>query len=502
MSRRTRRRSTSIDSKPVKPGRGMTNDEDDERMTRVSPGGGGGEEEEEGGAVEEEEEEGDEADEEDEDGEITRCICKQDELHSDTINAEFAQFLKRNYKITIDQGLFISCEKCGVWQHGYCVGLFTNDDVPDLYWCELCKPENHLFVKVDGYPKRTLYKPVNDRRKKIEQFGIGDGVKVESSDNKRRRVDRGERVSPPPTTTSSSTTTAAAAVTQIKDRRKDRRTHHHHSDEDEYDKQLRKALRESAKESGLPVDESDATGTATSVGAAGAGGGSRNASGSATGTGIGTGTGTGHYSPRKRTSRGVSGANSEVDNDSSIKRELEDEDSETGGSNGGGNKSATSTRGGGGVDSRRSRNKTSKKKRDSPANTSLTGGANTGTTATSGNSSSAASSAAAAAAAAAQASKDELIQAPYKPRYVSAQSSIYDLRKRTSAIIEWIARTQYDLQKERNYKFELFSFAPDSEATQEEKRALESSYNDKLVMIDDLQRKINEWEIQFGKYAP
>ncbi|CAL1194015.1 unnamed protein product [Candida parapsilosis] len=462
MSRRTRRRSTSIDSKPVKPGRGMTNDEDDERMTRVSPGGGGGEEEEEGGAVEEEEEEGDEADEEDEDGEITRCICKQDELHSDTINAEFAQFLKRNYKITIDQGLFISCEKCGVWQHGYCVGLFTNDDVPDLYWCELCKPENHLFVKVDGYPKRTLYKPVNDRRKKIEQFGIGDGVKVESSDNKRRRVDRGER----------------------------------------YDKQLRKALRESAKESGLPVDESDATGTATSVGAAGAGGGSRNASGSATGTGIGTGTGTGHYSPRKRTSRGVSGANSEVDNDSSIKRELEDEDSETGGSNGGGNKSATSTRGGGGVDSRRSRNKTSKKKRDSPANTSLTGGANTGTTATSGNSSSAASSAAAAAAAAAQASKDELIQAPYKPRYVSAQSSIYDLRKRTSAIIEWIARTQYDLQQERNYKFELFSFAPDSEATQEEKRALESSYNDKLVMIDDLQRKINEWEIQFGKYAP
>ncbi|CAL1190504.1 unnamed protein product [Candida parapsilosis] len=473
MSRRTRRRSTSIDSKPVKPGRGMTNDEDDERMTRVSPGGGGGEEEEEGGAVEEEEEEGDEADEEDEDGEITRCICKQDELHSDTINAEFAQFLKRNYKITIDQGLFISCEKCGVWQHGYCVGLFTNDDVPDLYWCELCKPENHLFVKVDGYPKRTLYKPVNDRRKKLNSLVLV----MESRWS--HWITREEGLI-----------------------EENERTHHHHSDEDEYDKQLRKALRESAKESGLPVDESDATGTATSVGAAGAGGGSRNASGSATGTGIGTGTGTGHYSPRKRTSRGVSGANSEVDNDSSIKRELEDEDSETGGSNGGGNKSATSTRGGGGVDSRRSRNKTSKKKRDSPANTSLTGGANTGTTATSGNSSSAASSAAAAAAAAAQASKDELIQAPYKPRYVSAQSSIYDLRKRTSAIIEWIARTQYDLQQERNYKFELFSFAPDSEATQEEKRALESSYNDKLVMIDDLQRKINEWEIQFGKYAP
>lgn len=167
MSRRTRRRSTSTDSKPVRSERGIVNEEDHEGVVHVGPGN----------EEVEEEEEGEEADEEDEDGEVTRCICKQDELHSNTINSEFAQFLKRNYKITVDQGLFISCEKCGVWQHGYCVGLFTNDDVPDLYWCELCKPENHLFVKADGYPKRTLYKPVNDKRKKIEQFGVGDGVK-------------------------------------------------------------------------------------------------------------------------------------------------------------------------------------------------------------------------------------------------------------------------------------------------------------------------------------
>lgn len=463
MSRRTRRRSTSIDSKPVRSERGIVNEEDHEGVVHVGPGN----------EEVEEEEEGEEADEEDEDGEVTRCICKQDELHSNTINSEFAQFLKRNYKITVDQGLFISCEKCGVWQHGYCVGLFTNDDVPDLYWCELCKPENHLFVKADGYPKRTLYKPVNDKRKKIEQFGVGDGVKgeiMDSNGNKRRRVDRGERVSPP--------TTNATANAQSKDRRKDRRTHHHHLDEDEYDKQLRKALRESAKESGLPVDESDATGTATSTAV--------------------TGSGTGHYSPRKRSSRGLSGTTSEVDNDLLIKREYEDEDSETGGSTAGGNKSGTNSRGG--ADSRKSRNKSGKKKRDaSSSNTSLGGSA--ANIATIGNSNPT-STAASAAAAAAQANKDELIQAPYKPRYVSSQSSIYDLRKRTSAIIEWIARTQYDLEQERNYKFELFSFTPDSEATIEEKNALEVSYNDKLVMIDDLQRKINEWEIQFGKYAP
>lgn len=476
-SRRTRRRSLSTDIRPVK----AEQEEDDERRRPTHIRGGNEEEEDEdlegeGG--------GDEADEEDEDGEITRCICKQDELHADSINPEFAQFLKRNYKITIDQGLFICCEKCGVWQHGYCVGLFTNDDVPDLYWCELCKPENHLYVKSDGYLKRTLYKPVNDKRKKIELFGIGDGVKVESLDgggggNKRRRV------SPPTNSNNSSgnASTSAISATQSKDRRKDRRTHHHHLDEDEYDKQLQKALRESAKESGLPVDESDATGTAAaSVG----------------NTGTASGSGSGHYSPRKRTSRVVSGATSEVDNDLSLKREYEDEDSETGGSTGGGgtgNRSGTNSRGG---DPRKSRNKSSKKKREHPSSNSHTGSGNNSTS----NSSSSTAAAAAAAAAAAQASKDELIQAPYKPRNVNSQSSIYDLRKRTSAIIEWIARTQYDLQQERNYKFELFSFAPDSEATLEEKRALEVSYNDKLVMIDDLQRKINDWEIQFGKYAP
>ncbi|KAI5949841.1 CTI6 [Candida margitis] len=495
MSRRTRRRSTSFDSKPVKQEREITNEDGDEGMIHIVAGG---EEEEEEGEEGEEEEEGDDADEEDEDGEITRCICKQDELHSDTISPEFAQFLKKNYKISIDQGLFISCEKCGVWQHGYCVGLFTNDDVPDLYWCELCKPGNHLFVKANGYPKRTLYKPVNDKRKKIELFGLGDGVKVDTQDsaggsNKRRRVDRGDRgdrVSPPATaatekeareamTAAATAATSTTGTDQNKDRRKDRRTHHHHSDEDEYDKQLQKALRESAKESGLPIDESDTT--------------------SATGAVANTSTATGHYSPRKRSSRGASGVTSEADNDSSIKREYEEYDSETGGSTAGGNKSATSSRG---TDARKSRSKSKKRRDVSSSNTSLTGTvANAGASA-GANSNSTSATTSTTAATAAQANKDELIQAPYKPRYVSSQSSIYDLRKRTSAIIEWIARTQYDLQQERNYKFELFSFTPDSEAIAEEKQALEASYNEKLLMIDDLQRKINEWEIQFGKYAP
>ena len=54
--------------------------------------------------------------------------------------------------------------------NGYCVGLFESHDVPDEYWCESCKPEFHILVNNDGYSKRTLYKPVNDKRKKLEQM--------------------------------------------------------------------------------------------------------------------------------------------------------------------------------------------------------------------------------------------------------------------------------------------------------------------------------------------
>lgn len=63
-------------------------------------------------------------DEEEEEAE-TRCICGQ----MDPPDAD---------------GLYIQCEKCSVWQHGFCVSI--SDNVPDKYWCEQCKPELHTIV--------------------------------------------------------------------------------------------------------------------------------------------------------------------------------------------------------------------------------------------------------------------------------------------------------------------------------------------------------------------
>ncbi|KAL9553082.1 hypothetical protein PS6_004115 [Mucor atramentarius] len=88
--------------------------------------------------VEEEEEEDDEEEEEEEDEDdesITRCVCG--ESHS--------------------LGLMVCCDQCEVWQHCECMGL-EKDEIPDEYFCELCRPSDHIEVK--SYDKtRRYYKP-------------------------------------------------------------------------------------------------------------------------------------------------------------------------------------------------------------------------------------------------------------------------------------------------------------------------------------------------------
>ncbi|KAG2237212.1 hypothetical protein INT48_006616 [Thamnidium elegans] len=67
-----------------------------------------------------------------EDDSITRCVCG--ESHS--------------------IGLMVCCDQCEVWQHCECMGL-EEQEIPEQYFCELCKPSDHVEVK--GYDK--YYKP-------------------------------------------------------------------------------------------------------------------------------------------------------------------------------------------------------------------------------------------------------------------------------------------------------------------------------------------------------
>lgn len=92
-------------------------------------------------------------------GDITRCICGHQELETSTIPP----------KVDYDAGLFIQCEECFVWQHGYCVGFASEDDVPDVYYCEQCRPDYHVIV-VRPSGKSTRYLP-NESKKMAPPVG-------------------------------------------------------------------------------------------------------------------------------------------------------------------------------------------------------------------------------------------------------------------------------------------------------------------------------------------
>lgn len=64
---------------------------------------------------------------------IIRCICGCVEEDED------------------DERVMIICDKCDAWQHNECMEVSEDtDELPDQYFCEICKPEDHrqLLAKV------------------------------------------------------------------------------------------------------------------------------------------------------------------------------------------------------------------------------------------------------------------------------------------------------------------------------------------------------------------
>ncbi|KAJ1989439.1 Histone deacetylase complex subunit [Coemansia spiralis] len=63
-------------------------------------------------------------DSDDNDDGVVRCVCGE-----------------RN-----DGELMIQCEVCQVWQHTLCMGIRDEAHIPDQYYCEKCRPEDHPYV--------------------------------------------------------------------------------------------------------------------------------------------------------------------------------------------------------------------------------------------------------------------------------------------------------------------------------------------------------------------
>lgn len=43
----------------------------------------------------------------------------------------------------VDRGMMIQCETCLLWQHGACYGMKKDEDIPEHYFCEICRPDLH-----------------------------------------------------------------------------------------------------------------------------------------------------------------------------------------------------------------------------------------------------------------------------------------------------------------------------------------------------------------------
>ncbi|KAL4983761.1 transcription factor S-II, central domain-containing protein [Aspergillus falconensis] len=89
-----------------------------------------------------------------EEEEIIRCICGEYEEEED---------IERD---------MICCDQCSAWQHNDCMGLtFAKGEVPDQYFCEQCKPEDHpvLMEKIARGEKPWL-EVAERRRKEAEEL--------------------------------------------------------------------------------------------------------------------------------------------------------------------------------------------------------------------------------------------------------------------------------------------------------------------------------------------
>lgn len=75
--------------------------------------------------------------------EVTRCICGSFDLKIDD-----------DYE---DTGLFVQCDKCLVWQHGFCVGLLNDSQMPETYFCEICRPDLHRLIQKPRKPLRSKF---------------------------------------------------------------------------------------------------------------------------------------------------------------------------------------------------------------------------------------------------------------------------------------------------------------------------------------------------------
>ncbi|KAH3686038.1 hypothetical protein WICPIJ_003038 [Wickerhamomyces pijperi] len=413
--------------------------------------------------AEEEEEEGAhpaEAQEEEEEDvleEITRCICGVQEPPDES-------------------GLYIQCEKCSVWQHGHCVSIYDDALVPDKYWCEKCKPDLHQFV-ISPVGKRTKYlpaQPKENKRKGGKRTVSGSHAKAESTATTEdvKEEDEGQEQEP------------------ARKKRGVQRTR----EEILYDARVQRAIEESKKD----IEKQESIETIPKRGGSRR---SRKTEEEVEDDGYDSKIhddklDDSHSEAKKEdlkttgeTANDQENTGEDHHNKTTADRHAKDNKddlirSDSANSNGATKKGYSSESNNDSVDT----SVTSKPKRATKRGNGKSLSSNTSVSSNHSRKSP---------------HKEEEIDfnKPTKPRLPQQKSSMNDLRKRVSAIFEFIGRTQVELANEDTKEQDEFTkFVEDDESKLKINQIYEQS-NESLRYMDSITGKLLAWEKKFGKYG-
>ncbi|KAF7553377.1 hypothetical protein G7Z17_g3655 [Cylindrodendrum hubeiense] len=87
--------------------------------------------------------------------EVVRCICGHEEYPG--LPAGQPGPPRTSEQIANMEGLYIECDICKVWQHGACMGIFSEEELPDEYFCEMCRKDLHkIQTDSNGYEITVL----------------------------------------------------------------------------------------------------------------------------------------------------------------------------------------------------------------------------------------------------------------------------------------------------------------------------------------------------------
>ncbi|TQN75201.1 putative histone deacetylase complex subunit cti6, partial [Colletotrichum shisoi] len=173
-----------------------------------------------------------------EDDESVRCVCGFDEYPGPPPFEEDSKQGKHNpeadFFASIElsdevSGLFVQCDVCKVWQHGACVGIFTEESSPDEYFCEKCRKDLHKIHAATNGQRYSNYLPLNRPSRASSRAAslVKDGTRSPKESSKSGR---------------------ASSATQASKRRSTMNSRDAAYDEDE---QLRRAI-EASKEETVP----------------------------------------------------------------------------------------------------------------------------------------------------------------------------------------------------------------------------------------------------------